>query len=63
MNGQLFTINRKTYRMLEGTWMFKDGILVDAVKFERISVPTERDEPVEIYRMPESEFFAKVSLT
>jgi hypothetical protein len=49
--------------MLEGTWMFKDGILVDAVKFERISVPTERDEPVEIYRMPESEFFAKVSLT
>ncbi len=59
MNGKTFVMNGKTYKILSGTWGFVKNELTDLIRFEEVMQPTERDEPVNVYRMPESEFFLK----
>ena len=58
----MFKVNGKTYRYLMGSWLIRNGKVIDSVKYEQVLPETERDEPNPIYHVPEKEFFGKIKL-
>lgn len=61
MNGVTFKHSGKTYRILAGAWIVKNGEVFDSIKFEEVRF-REDDEPSPIYNITESEFFAKINI-
>lgn len=61
MNGCEFTMKGKKYRIVCGTILCKDGKCYDAIRFEEVPPPQESDYPIQVFLMPEQEFFSKVN--